>query len=165
LVAILPSFYAHRMTLDPQSPIRPSRYFRKAHPIRIHDNRLRQTRVHHPGSSPPFSSTSLLPEIVECRYRPASFAVTPTGQACRSSHPSVLVRKNIFLLQKEDSGCDQTISSNPPCGLIRVLPIDIVLISNVSKEPDLALGNEHGNAQGMNGSIPKSLVVKPSTTV
>ena len=46
-----------------------------------------------------------------------------------------------------------------------VIPVDIVLIANVSKEPDLALGYEHGHAQSVDRRITKSFVVKPAASV
>ena len=40
-----------------------------------------------------------------------------------------------------------------------------MLIANVPKEPDLALGHEHGYAQGMYGRIAEPFVVKPTASV
>ena len=45
------------------------------------------------------------------------------------------------------------------------VPVDIMLIPNISEKPDLALGHEHGDAQGMDGSIAKSFIVEASASV
>ena len=44
-------------------------------------------------------------------------------------------------------------------------PVDIMLVPNISKEPNLALRDKHGHAQCMNGSIPESLVIEASSPI
>lgn len=45
------------------------------------------------------------------------------------------------------------------------IPVNIMLIPNIPEEPDLALGHEHGHAQGMDRSIAKSFIVEASASV
>jgi hypothetical protein len=45
------------------------------------------------------------------------------------------------------------------------LPVDIVLVSDIPKEPDLRFRNKHRNTQCMNRRISKSLIVETSTSV
>ena len=40
-----------------------------------------------------------------------------------------------------------------------------MLIADIPEEPDLALGHEHGHAQGMDRSIAKSFIVEASASV
>ena len=46
-----------------------------------------------------------------------------------------------------------------------VRPVDVVLISYVSEEPNLALWHEHSHAQCMNWSVPISLIIEPSSLI
>lgn len=45
------------------------------------------------------------------------------------------------------------------------IPVDIMLIPDVSKEPNLTLWHKHGYTQGMDGRIAESLVVEASTAI
>ena len=45
------------------------------------------------------------------------------------------------------------------------VPVNVMLIPNIPEEPDLALGHEHGHAQGMDGRIAKSFIVEASASV
>ena len=45
------------------------------------------------------------------------------------------------------------------------LPVDVMLIANVSKEPNLTFWGEHGNAERVDWGIPKPLVEEPSSFI
>lgn len=50
-------------------------------------------------------------------------------------------------------------------GLWRTVPVDIMLIANVPKEPYLALRHEHSYTQRMDRGISESLVVEASSSI
>lgn len=50
-------------------------------------------------------------------------------------------------------------------GFLGHIPVDIVLIANISEEPDLVFGHKHGNTQSMNRCIPKSFVVETAASI
>lgn len=45
------------------------------------------------------------------------------------------------------------------------VPVNIMLIPDIPEEPNLALGYEHGHAQGMDRGIAKSFIVEASASV
>lgn len=44
-------------------------------------------------------------------------------------------------------------------------PVDVVLVAYVPEVPDLALGDEHGDAEGVDGRVAKALVVETTASV
>lgn len=47
----------------------------------------------------------------------------------------------------------------------KIIPVDIMLVPNIPKEPDLALRHKHRHTQRMNRCISKPLVVEPATSI
>lgn len=45
------------------------------------------------------------------------------------------------------------------------MPVDVVLVANVLEVPDLALGDEHGDAEGVDGCVAEALVVEPAAAI
>ena len=58
----------------------------------------------------------------------------------------------------------RTLGSSREAGQ-ETLPIDVMLVSDISKEPYLALGYEHGHTQSMYRSVSKSLIIEASSSV
>ena len=44
-------------------------------------------------------------------------------------------------------------------------PVDVMLVSNIPKEPYLALRHEHSHTQSMYGRISKSLVIEATSSI
>lgn len=63
------------------------------------------------------------------------------------------------------SGCGVSGKSHRSVGGGDCIPVDIVLVTNVPEEPDLVLGDEHGDAEGVDRGVSKALVIEATASV
>lgn len=140
--------------------------------VRSHDSHRRHTISHPPATSLSSYSAKHHQETAECTCHRVSFVEIPPGPTYKNFRRWKLVHRNNG--PKNGVG-NALINSGRPqqSGTYRQsvlkltgdLPIDIVLIANIPKEPDLALWSEHSHTQCMYWGVPKPLVVETSTSI